>query len=88
MLGHVGADAIDILEETHVTQLVELVMTDVLGLLSKEYDATPEDIKALVEARTAALTELAEDLYQGCPMVKGNRLFDGDWDRKYLHGGR
>ena len=29
-------------------------MTDVLGLLSKEYDATPEDIKALVEARTAA----------------------------------
>ena len=30
------------------------VMTDVLGLLSKEYDATPEDIKALVEARTAA----------------------------------
>ena len=34
------------------------------------------------------LTELADDLYQGCPMVKGNRLFDGDWDRKYLHGGR
>jgi hypothetical protein len=34
------------------------------------------------------LTELAEDLYQGCPMVKGNRLFDGDWDRKYLHGGK
>ena len=30
------------------------VMTDVLGLLSKEYDATPEDVKALVEARTAA----------------------------------
>ena len=30
------------------------VMTDVLGLLSKEYDATPEDIRALVEARTAA----------------------------------
>ena len=30
------------------------IMTDVLGLLSKEYDATPEDIKALVEARTAA----------------------------------
>ena len=30
------------------------VMTDVLGLLSKEYDATPEDVKAMVEARTAA----------------------------------
>lgn len=34
------------------------------------------------------LKELASDLYQGCPMVKGNRLYDGDWDRKYLHGGR
>lgn len=32
------------------------------------------------------LRELADDLLQGCPMVKGNKLFDGDWDRKYLHG--
>ena len=29
-------------------------MTDVLGLLSKEYDATPAEIKELVDARTAA----------------------------------
>ena len=34
------------------------------------------------------LQELADDLVQGCPMVRGNRLFDGDWDRKYLHGER
>lgn len=33
------------------------------------------------------LTELADDLLQGCPMVRGNKLFDGDWDQKYLHGG-
>ena len=32
------------------------------------------------------LMELADDLIQGCPMVRGNKLFDGDWDRKYLHG--
>ena len=32
------------------------------------------------------LMELANDLIQGCPMVRGNKLFDGDWDRKYLHG--
>lgn len=32
------------------------------------------------------LTELADDLLQGCPMVKGNKLFDADWDLKYLHG--
>lgn len=34
------------------------------------------------------LRELADDLYQGCPMTMGGKLFDGDWDRKYLHGGR
>ena len=32
------------------------------------------------------LRELADDLYHGCPMVKGNLLFDGDWESKYLHG--
>jgi len=34
------------------------------------------------------LRELADDLFHGCPMEMGNRLFDLDWDRKYLHGGR
>lgn len=32
------------------------------------------------------LRELAADLLQGCPMIRGNRLFDGDWESKYLHG--
>ena len=34
------------------------------------------------------LKELADDLYHGCTMEKGNKLYDLDWDRKYLHGGR
>lgn len=34
------------------------------------------------------LRELADDLYTGCPMEAGNKLFDLDWDYKYLHGGR
>ena len=34
------------------------------------------------------LAELAYDIHQGCPMEKGNKLFDLDWDSKYLHGGR
>ena len=34
------------------------------------------------------LRELADDLFSGCPMEKGSRLFDLDWDRKYLHGGK
>jgi len=32
------------------------------------------------------LRELADDLIHGCPMVRGNLLFDGDWESKYLHG--
>ena len=34
------------------------------------------------------LRELADDMLQGCPMERGNGLFDDDWDRKYIHGGR
>jgi ADP-ribosylglycohydrolase len=50
-------------------------------------DALPEFyIECLEPADT--LRELADDLYHGCPMEMGNKLFDLDWDRKYLHGGR
>ena len=35
----------------------------------------------------ALLTELADDLARGCPADVMSRLFDDDWDRKYLHGG-
>ncbi len=34
------------------------------------------------------LQELADDLYQGCPMEMGDIFYDDDWDRKYLHGGQ
>ena len=34
------------------------------------------------------LRELADDLFQGCPMEMGDMFYDDDWDRKYLHGGR
>ena len=29
------------------------------------------------------LRELAEDMYRGCPMMKGSRVFDIEWDEKY-----
>lgn len=48
-------------------------------------EALPEFYMESLEI-TAVLQELADDMLQGCPMVKGNKLFDGDWDRKYLHG--
>ena len=34
------------------------------------------------------LQELAEDLHSGCPMERGNKLFDLDWEYKYLSGGQ
>ena len=34
------------------------------------------------------IRNLADDLYQGCPMGQRSGIFDCDWDRKYLHGGK
>ncbi len=34
------------------------------------------------------LRELADDMYTGCPMERGNKLFDLDWDYKYINGGQ
>ena len=36
---------------------------------------------------TPILLELADDMYNGCPMDMGSSLFDGDWDHKYIYGG-
>lgn len=48
-------------------------------------EALPEFYMECLECADV-LRELADDLVQGCPMIQGNRLFDADWDRKYLHG--
>lgn len=32
----------------------------------------------------SVLRELAEDMYRGCPMMKGSRVFDVEWDAKYV----
>ena len=58
----------------------------ILGIRLGE-EALPDFyIECLEPAET--LRELADDLFSGCPMEMGNRLFDLDWDRKYLHGGK
>jgi len=49
-------------------------------------EALPEFYLDCLEP-TDLLRELADDLAQGCPMERGSLLFDGDWDRKYLHAG-
>jgi ADP-ribosylglycohydrolase len=34
------------------------------------------------------LRELADDLFQGCPIETGDVFFDDEWDSKYCHGHR
>ncbi len=58
----------------------------ILGLRLGE-EALPDFYLECLEP-VETLRELADDLYTGCPMEKGNRLFDLDWDYKYLHAGR
>lgn len=58
----------------------------ILGIRQREEAIPLFYLECLEPAET--LQELADDLYHGCPMEMGSRLFDGDWDRKYVHGGR
>lgn len=57
-----------------------------LGLRLGE-EALPEFYMECLEP-AEVLRELADDLYTGCPMERGNKLFDLDWDYKYLHAGQ
>ena len=58
----------------------------ILGLRLGE-EALPEFyIECLEPAHI--LRELADDLHTGCPMEMGSKLFDLDWDYKYLNGGK
>lgn len=50
-------------------------------------EALPEFYLECLECREI-LAELADDLYHGCPVEKGDVFFDDDWDSKYCHGTR
>ena len=56
-----------------------------LGLQMGE-EALPEFYLECLEPADT-LRELADDMFQGCTMDRSSKLFDLDWDRKYLHGG-
>lgn len=57
-----------------------------LGLRLGEAALPEFYLECLEPAET--LRELADDLWTGCPMELGKRLFDADWDHKYVHGGK
>lgn len=58
----------------------------ILGLRQGE-NALPEFFLECLESADT-LRELADDMFHGCPMEMGKRLFDADWDHKYIHGGK
>ena len=58
----------------------------ILGLRLGEKALPSFYIECLEPAET--LGELAEDMLGGCTMERGSKLFDLDWDRKYIHGGK
>lgn len=65
---------------------VGAIVGAILGIRLGE-EALPEFYIECLEP-AEILVELADDLYTGCPMERGNKLFDLDWDYKYLHGGQ
>ncbi len=56
----------------------------ILGLRLGE-EALPDFYISCLEP-AEILRELADDLFTGCPMERGNKLFDLDWEYKYLQG--
>ena len=65
---------------------VGAIAGSLLGLRLGE-SALPEFYLECLEPADT-LRELADDLWTGCPMEMGKRLFDADWDHKYIHGGK
>ena len=65
---------------------VGAIVGAILGIRLGE-EALPEFYVECLEP-AEVLRELADDLYSGCPMEVGSKLFDLDWDYKYLHGGK
>lgn len=46
-------------------------------------EAIPEEWVEKLECGSV-LRELAEDMFRGCPMMLGSRVFDVEWDAKYV----
>jgi ADP-ribosylglycohydrolase len=74
-VNHSGASAA-------VGALVGAILGARLGM-----EALPEFYLECLECREI-LQELADDLYQGCPIESGDVFFDDEWDGKYCHGRR
>ena len=65
---------------------VGAIVGAILGIRLGE-EALPDFYMECLEP-VDVLRELADDLHTGGPMDRGNRMFDLDWDYKYLTGSR
>ena len=74
-VNHSGASAV-------AGALVGAVLGARLGM-----EALPEFYLECLECGEI-LRELADDLFQGCPVETGDVFFDDEWDGKYCHGKR
>ena len=68
------------------TRKVGAITGAILGIRLGE-EALPDFYIECLEP-AEVLRELADDMHTGCPMEMGNKLFDLDWDYKYLNGGQ
>ena len=71
-----------ICEAARWSPAVGAVVGAILGAVRGE-EALPELWREELEEREV-LRELAEDMYRGCPMMKDSRVFDIEWDAKYI----
>ena len=58
------------------------VVGAILGAIHGD-EAIPEQWREEIECESV-LRELAEDMFRGCPMMKGSKVFDIEWDAKYV----
>lgn len=54
----------------------------IVGALAGSSEFDPFYLDGLEPAKV--MKELAQDLYQGCPMAKGSSFFDCEWEGKYI----
>jgi len=84
--GDFDAAMITAVNHSGCSSAVAAVCGAILGAYMTE-DALPEFYMESLEC-VDVLRVLADDLAQGCPLERSARLFDDDWDRKYLHAER
>ena len=76
------ADILTALEKATLRSSGEAAVLGALLGAAQGAQMLPEELLDGIEC-AQVLQELAEDMFRGCPMMKGSRIFDIEWDEKY-----